>query len=121
MTHPPCLRLCPAYPGNPRKRIEGESPLQGEGHTVSAPCGLPACFDLRRYPRYFARRKAANSFTEGDIMDQETERLSAWSGWYLLFLVQVIAVLWSPFYNKLDPSWAGIPFFYLSQLVWVTS
>src|ERR1700737_4392914 len=34
MTHPPCLRLCPAYPGNPRYRIEGESPLQGKGHTV---------------------------------------------------------------------------------------
>src|SRR5947207_601406 len=30
MTHPPCLRLCPAYPGNPRFRIEGESPLQGK-------------------------------------------------------------------------------------------
>ena len=26
MTRPPCLRLCPAYPGNPRNRIEGESP-----------------------------------------------------------------------------------------------
>jgi hypothetical protein len=30
------LRLCPAYPGNPRERIEGESPLQGKGHTVFA-------------------------------------------------------------------------------------
>jgi hypothetical protein len=28
------LRLCPAYPGNPRNRIEGESPLLGKGHTV---------------------------------------------------------------------------------------
>jgi hypothetical protein len=28
------LSLCPAYPGNPRNRIEGESPLQGKGHTV---------------------------------------------------------------------------------------
>src|SRR6266700_1689487 len=26
MTRPPCVRLCPAYPGNPRMRIEGESP-----------------------------------------------------------------------------------------------
>src|SRR3974390_31105 len=34
MTHPPCLRLCPANPGNPRGRTEGESPLQGKGHTV---------------------------------------------------------------------------------------
>src|SRR6516164_7487155 len=34
MTHPPCLRLCPAHPGNPRSNIEGESPLAGKGHTV---------------------------------------------------------------------------------------
>src|SRR5712672_544736 len=40
MTHPPCLRLCPAYPGNPRNRIEGESPHQEKGHTVFAPSGL---------------------------------------------------------------------------------
>jgi hypothetical protein len=26
-TRPPCLRLCPANPGNPRRNIEGESPL----------------------------------------------------------------------------------------------
>jgi hypothetical protein len=26
MTRPPCVRLCPAHPGNPRTRIEGESP-----------------------------------------------------------------------------------------------
>jgi hypothetical protein len=25
-TRPPCMRLCPAYPGNPRRYIEGESP-----------------------------------------------------------------------------------------------
>src|SRR5215510_4298475 len=31
MTHPPCLRLCPAHPGNPRSNIEGESPLAGKG------------------------------------------------------------------------------------------
>src|SRR5262249_33309653 len=30
MTHPPCLRLCPAHPGNPCSNIEGESPLAGK-------------------------------------------------------------------------------------------
>src|SRR5712664_1708529 len=42
MTRPPCVRLCPAYPGNPRNRIEGESPPQEKGHTVFAiaPYGL---------------------------------------------------------------------------------
>src|SRR5213593_4315811 len=34
MTRPPCLRLCPVDPDNPRDNIEGESPLQGKGHTV---------------------------------------------------------------------------------------
>src|SRR5260221_8876224 len=31
MTRPPCVRLCPAYPGNPRTRIEGESPQIRKG------------------------------------------------------------------------------------------
>ena len=39
--------------------------------------------------------------------------------WYLLFLVQFVAVLWPPFYNRADPSWLGIPFFYWYQLLWV--
>jgi hypothetical protein len=39
--------------------------------------------------------------------------------WYLLFLVQFIAVLWPPFYNRAEPYWLGIPFFYWYQLLWV--
>src|SRR6266851_1997669 len=46
MTHPPCLRLCPAYPGNPRYRIEGESPLQGKGHTVYGASPFAGLFDI---------------------------------------------------------------------------
>jgi putative ABC transport system substrate-binding protein len=30
----PNKRLCPAYPGNPRSRIEGESPPDRKGHTA---------------------------------------------------------------------------------------
>jgi hypothetical protein len=41
------------------------------------------------------------------------------SWWYLLLLVQFVAVLWPPFYNKLEPYWAGLPFFYWYQLLWV--
>jgi hypothetical protein len=74
---------------------------------------------LRRHPRYFVRRKAASGFSEGDIMDQQTEGRSGWRWWYLLFLIQFVAVLWPPFYNKLEPTWAGIPFFYWYQLLWV--
>lgn len=42
-----------------------------------------------------------------------------WSWWYLLFVIQFIAVLWPPFYNSVEPSWAGVPFFYWYQLLWV--
>ena len=34
----------------------------------------------------------------------------------LLFLIPLIAILWLPFYNRLDPTLAGIPFFYWYQL-----
>ena len=34
---------------------------------------------------------------------------SAWSWWYLLFVVQFVAVLWPPFYNKVEPTWLGHP------------
>lgn len=44
---------------------------------------------------------------------------SAWSWWYLLFLVQFVAVLWPPFYNKIEPEWLGMPFFYWYQLLCV--
>jgi hypothetical protein len=47
-----------------------------------------------------------------------TER-RGWSWWYLLFVVQLVAVLWPPFYNKAEPAWIGIPFFYWYQLLWV--
>jgi hypothetical protein len=39
--------------------------------------------------------------------------------WYLLFLVQFVAVLWPPFYNRIEPVWLGLPFFYWYQLLWV--
>jgi hypothetical protein len=42
-----------------------------------------------------------------------------WSWWYLLFIAQFIAVLWPPFFNKIDPQLIGIPFFYWYQLLWV--
>ncbi len=51
-------------------------------------------------------------------MDQQDER-SGWSWWYLLFLIQFIVCLWVPFYNKVDPAWYGIPFFYWYQMLWV--
>jgi Protein of unknown function (DUF3311) len=57
--------------------------------------------------------------SEGGDMAQGSERRSGWSWWYLLFLIQFVAVLWPPFYNRVDPSWIGLPFFYWYQLLWV--
>jgi hypothetical protein len=44
---------------------------------------------------------------------------SGWRWWYLLFLVQFVAVLWPPFYNRAEPYWIGVPFFYWYQMLWV--
>jgi Protein of unknown function (DUF3311) len=52
-------------------------------------------------------------------MDAErgTRRGRRW--WYLLLLVQFVAVLWPPFYNSAEPALAGMPFFYWYQLLWI--
>jgi len=42
-----------------------------------------------------------------------------WSWWYLLFVVEAVAVLWPPFYNKAEPALLGVPFFYWYQMLWV--
>jgi Protein of unknown function (DUF3311) len=47
------------------------------------------------------------------------DKRRGWSWWYLLFIVQYVAVLWPPFYNRIEPSWIGIPFFYWYQMLWV--
>jgi hypothetical protein len=41
------------------------------------------------------------------------------SWWYLLFVVQVVVILWPPLYNKVEPTLIGLPFFYWFQLLWV--
>jgi hypothetical protein len=52
-------------------------------------------------------------------MVEPGKKQSGWRWWYLLLLIQYVAVLWPPFYNKLDTYWGGIPFFYWYQLLWV--
>jgi hypothetical protein len=52
-------------------------------------------------------------------MSEDQNARQGWSWWYLLFVVQFIAVLWPPFYNSVEPRWIGIPFFYWYQLLWV--
>jgi hypothetical protein len=38
---------------------------------------------------------------------------------YVLLLLPFIGLLWVPFYNFLEPSLFGFPFFYWYQLAWV--
>jgi len=50
--------------------------------------------------------------------DRDNQR-SGWSWWYLLFVIQFVASLWVSSYNRVDPTWIGIPFFYWYQMLWV--
>jgi hypothetical protein len=56
--------------------------------------------------------------SQQDVNRQSGKR-GGWNWWYLLFLVQLVAVIWPPFYNQVEPSWIGIPFFYWYQMAWV--
>jgi hypothetical protein len=47
-------------------------------------------------------------------------KVSAGSRWWnLLLLIPFIGLLWVPFYNRIEPSVFGIPFFYWYQFLWV--
>jgi hypothetical protein len=56
--------------------------------------------------------------TPGTTNDR-SEKTPGWSWWCMLFIIQFVAVLWPPFYNKIEPTWAGIPFFYWYQMLMV--
>ena len=38
---------------------------------------------------------------------------------YLLLLTPYVGMLWVPFYNSVEPSLAGIPYFYWYQFAWI--
>ena len=64
--------------------------------------------------------QAAQNGHSGENINRQGERSGwSWSWWYLLFLIQLVAVIWPPLYNKVEPTWIGIPFFYWYQLLWV--
>jgi hypothetical protein len=81
----------------------------------------------RRGPRYpggqepqmACRKTNAGWKRRIETMDEKAHEGSGWSWWYLLLIVQFVAVLWPPFYNAVEPAWAGIPFFYWYQMLWV--
>jgi len=63
--------------------------------------------------------RITNASHLGGKMEGISKKRSGWSWWYLLLLIQFIAVLWPPFYNRVEPEWIGMPFFYWYQLLWV--
>jgi cytosine/uracil/thiamine/allantoin permease len=71
-------------------------------------------FNLKRL-----RSNGDKNEIRGEDMDRQSEKQRGWSWWYVLFLVQFVAVMWPPFYNKADPSFVGMPFFYWYQLAMV--
>jgi hypothetical protein len=52
-------------------------------------------------------------------MQDRPKKKRRWSWWYLLFVIQFVIILWPPFYNRAEPTFIGIPFFYWFQLLWV--
>ncbi|MDQ6779535.1 MAG: DUF3311 domain-containing protein [Candidatus Eremiobacteraeota bacterium] len=52
-------------------------------------------------------------------MRRPLEQHSARKRWHWLLLLPFIFMLWPPFYARVEPALAGIPFFYWYQFVWV--
>jgi hypothetical protein len=52
-------------------------------------------------------------------MNNADKTRGGWSWWYLLFVIQFVVILWPPLYNKIAPTFMGIPFFYWFQMLWV--
>ena len=38
---------------------------------------------------------------------------------HLLLLIPYVAMMWVPSYNRIEPTIAGIPFFYWYQMLWI--
>lgn len=51
--------------------------------------------------------------------EKPAQQTRAWSHWYWLLLPTYAAVLWVPFYNSVEPTILGFPFFYAYQMIWV--
>ena len=51
------------------------------------------------------------------MMPESKRSVDKWSPWYLLFVLQFVVSLWPPFYNRIDPTLGGVPFFYWFQML----
>ena len=55
--------------------------------------------------------------SKGEDMDEQP-RSRGFHPIYLFLVVPFVALLWVPFYNRIEPELFGIPFFYWYQTVW---
>ena len=39
--------------------------------------------------------------------------------WYVLLFIPFFVAIWVPLFNRVEPSFYGIPFFYWFQFVWI--
>jgi hypothetical protein len=53
------------------------------------------------------------------MSDARTGSRNASKAWNLLLVLPFVALLWVPFYNSIEPTLWGIPFFYWYQFLWV--
>jgi hypothetical protein len=52
--------------------------------------------------------------------DETIEKTTGGSRWWnLLLAAPFVALLWVPFYSRIEPTILGIPFFHWFQLLWV--
>jgi hypothetical protein len=52
-------------------------------------------------------------------MAQDASSSNGSKHWLWLLLLPFIAMLWVPWYNRIEPQLGGSPFFYWYQLLWV--
>ena len=53
------------------------------------------------------------------MSDNSTNPRSGSNPWNLVLAVPFVALLWVPFYNSIEPTLWGVPFFYWYQFLWV--
>ena len=51
--------------------------------------------------------------------DRRTREPRKGWAWHLLLVIPFVATLWVPFYNALEPTLFGFPFFYWYQFLWI--
>ena len=51
------------------------------------------------------------------MSDHRERRRGSWAYW--LLVIPLIFLMWVPSYNRVEPSFAGFPFFYWYQLLWI--